>query len=320
MRVIITGATGGLGRNLVLHVKELGWDVLALGRNKSIAAELGVPFVCVDLCDALMTREAFRSADVVFHCAALSSPWGSYEMFYNANVRATQNVIDAMLYHGIPKIVHVSTPSIYFNYQDQLNVKEECRAKSFVNNYAQTKYEAEEVILQSAVNSVIIRPRGIFGEYDQALFPRLERIARRGFLPLIQNKNALVDITYVGNVVHALYLAASQDIPSKSIFNITNDEPKNIKDIFELLSQKLALHVRYKTLSYGTMMSIAFVLESLSHLGVLREPLLTRYGVGLLATNQTLDISHAKEVLGYTPIFSIKEGMERYVSWRNQTL
>lgn len=320
MRVIITGATGGLGRNLVLHVKELGWDILALGRNKSIGTALGVPFVSVDLCDALMTREAFRSADIVFHCAALSSPWGSYEMFYNANVRATQNVIDAMLYHGIPKIVHVSTSSIYFNYKDQLNVKEECRAKRFVNNYAQTKYEAEIVILQSEINSVIIRPRGIFGEYDQALFPRLERIAQKGFLPLIKNKNALVDITYVGNVVYALYLAASQDIPSKSIFNITNDEPKNIKDMFELLSQKLALHVRYRTLSYGTMMGLAFALESFAHFGLLREPLLTRYGVGLLATHQTLDITHAKTVLGYVPKFSIEEGMERYASWRNQAL
>ncbi len=320
MKAIITGATGGLGRNLLLHVKQLGWDVLALGRNETIGQSLGVRFKSVDLSDEEATLRAFESADVVFHCAALSSPWGSEKDFYNANVLATQNVIRAMKHHAIAKIVHVSTPSLYFDYTDQRGVKESYVARKFVNAYAKTKYEAEQVVLQSNVHSIILRPRGIFGEYDQALIPRVERIARRGFLPLIKDKDPVVDITYVGNVVHALFLAATKEIPSKSIFNITNDEPKNIRETFELVVQTLGLHVSFKRCPYGMMMFAARVLERLAKMGWMQEPPLTCYGVGLIATHQTLDIQKAKEVLGYEPIFTIEEGMKRYASWRNKTL
>lgn len=320
MKVIITGATGGLGRNLLLHVKQLGWEVLALGRNETIGQSLGVRFKRVDLSDEGATLGVFESADVVFHCAALSSPWGKEKDFYHANVLATQNVIRAMKHHAIPKIVHVSTPSIYFDYSDQMGVNEMYVAKEFVNAYAKTKYQAEQCVLQSDVHSIILRPRGIFGEYDQALIPRVERIARRGFLPLIKNKEAIVDITYVGNVVHALFLAASKEVPSKSIFNITNDEPKNIREIFELVVQTLGLHVSFKKLPYGVMMGLAHFLEIIARCGLIVEPPLTRYGVGLIATHQTLDIQKAKEILGYGPIFTIEEGMKRYASWRNKTL
>jgi nucleoside-diphosphate-sugar epimerase len=320
MKVIITGATGGLGRNLVLHVKQLGWEIIALGRNESIGKTLGVTFKSVDLSDEMATQSAFESADVVFHCAALSSPWGSDEAFYRANVLATHNVIDAMIHHTIPKIVHVSTPSIYFDYNDQMGVSEAYVAKTFVNAYAKTKYEAEQIVLQSDMISVILRPRGIFGEHDQALMPRVERIARKGFLPLIKGKEAVVDITYVGNVVHALCLAATKEVPSKSIFNITNDEPKAIREIFELVVQTLGLHVSFKKLPYGVMMGLARFLEIIAHMGLIAEPPLTRYGVGLIATHQTLDIQKAKEMLGYRPIFTIEEGMKRYASWRNKTL
>lgn len=320
MKVIVTGATGGLGRNLVLHVKQLGWEVLALGRNETIGHDLGVRFKSVDLSDEKATMHAFESADVVFHCAALSSPWGSDEAFFNANIRATQNVVNAMKYHAIPKIVHVSTPSIYFDYRDHRNVKESYMAQTFANAYAKSKYEAEQVVLRSDVHSIILRPRGIFGEYDQALIPRVERIARRGFLPLIKGKNPIVDITYVGNVVHALCLAVTKEISSKSIFNITNDDPKPLREIFELVVQTLGLHVRFKPLPYGMMLFIARMLEHLANRGWIQEPPLTRYGVGLIATDQTLDIQNAKEVLGYAPVFTIEEGMKRYASWRNQTV
>lgn len=317
MKAIITGATGGLGKNLVEFLLLKGWDVIAFGRNKEIGDILGVEFHAFDLSDRVLTLKNFKKVDIVFHCAALSSPWGSYDSFYSANVMATQNIIDAMKIYDIKKLIHVSTPSIYFNFTNQFDLKEDYLPNKFVNNYTKTKYQAEQVILSSDIESVIIRPRGIFGEYDQVLVPRLEKIARKGSLPLIKNRKVIVDVTYVGNVVYALYLAATKDVPSKSIFNITNDEPMNIKDIFILVMNSIKVDVEFKYIPYSLLIGVAGLLEFMSKLGLTNEPLVTKYGIGVISNSQTLDISLAKEILGYKPIYTIKEGLKNYAKYRN---
>jgi nucleoside-diphosphate-sugar epimerase len=316
MKAIITGATGGLGHNLVEFLVSKGWDILACGRNKTIGKQLAVKFNSFDLSDETETLNYFENADVVVHCAALSSPWGSYETFYKANVKATQNVLKAMEKYNIPKLIHISTPSIYFEYKDQLNIKEDFVPKKFVNNYAKTKYEAEQIVLNSNIHSTIIRPRGIFGKYDSVLVPRLEAIAKKGFIPLVKGKDILVDVTYVENVVYAIYLAATKDIATKMIFNITNDQPIRLKNLFEKLMASLDQNVKFKYVSYRLLMLIANSLELLSKLGLSEEPKVTKYGIGLISFSQTLDISKAKEMLGYKALYSIEEGLTRYGKWR----
>ena len=118
-KAIVTGATGGLGRNLVQTLLAQGWQVAACGRNAEIGKMLDTEFHAFDLSDRNQTLKAFSEADIVFHCAALSSPWGRYENFYRANVTATRNVLSAVRHHRIGKLIHVSTPSIYFDYLDQ---------------------------------------------------------------------------------------------------------------------------------------------------------------------------------------------------------
>ena len=317
MKAIITGATGGLGRNLGEFLTHKGWEVLGFGRNESIGKALGYRFKAFDLSNKEECLEAFEEADVVFHCAARSSPWGEYELFYRDNVQATTNVLEAMKKYNILKLVHVSTPSIYFDFTDQIEVKESYKAKSFVNAYAKTKYEAEELVLASSVDVTIIRPRGIFGEHDTVLIPRLEKIAKKGFLPLIKNRDALVDVTYVGNVVHAMYLCATKALPSKSIFNISNDEPLKISTLFTLIMNALGKEVRFKYIDYKALMGLARTLEFISKLTLKKEPMITKYGVGLISHNQTLDLQKAKEILGYERQFTIEEGLKRYAKSRH---
>ena len=316
-KAIITGATGGLGRNLGEFLVKEGWEVLGFGRNRKIGSELGFSFKSFDLGSLDECLEAFEEADVVFHCAARSSAWGKYDDFYRDNVVATTNVLSAMRKYNIAKLVHVSTPSIYFDFTNQHSVDESYRAKEFVNAYAKTKYEAELVVLDSELDVCIIRPRGIFGEWDSVLVPRLEKIAKKGFLPLIKNRDALVDITYVGNVVHAMHLCAIKQLPAKSIFNITNDEHMHISKIFDMVMKSLGYRVKYKNISYKVMFNIARFLEFVAKITFGKEPMITKYGVGLISHDQTLDLSRAKEILGYESLYSIKEGLDRYAKSRD---
>jgi len=317
MKAIITGATGGLGRNLGEFLTQKGWELLGFGRNETIGKELGYSFKAFDLSDLEATFDAFEEADVVFHCAALSSPWGDYDTFYQNNVVATQNVLDAMTKYNIPKLVYVSTPSIYFDFTNQQNIDECYRPKEFVNAYAKTKYLAEQLVLNSEFQSSIIRPRGIFGEYDTVLIPRLEKVAKKGFLPLLNGGKALIDITYVGNVVHAMYLCVTKELEGKQVFNISNGEPIAVESIFKMVMKSINKKPKYKKVSYRTMYYLATLLEFVAKFRGGKEPMITKYGVGLISFDQTLDLTKAKEVLGYEPIYSIEEGLERYAKSRD---
>ncbi|WP_249685659.1 NAD-dependent epimerase/dehydratase family protein, partial [Bacillus velezensis] len=68
-----------------------------------------------------------KDNDYIFHSGALSSPWGKYEDFYNANVLGTKHIIEGSQKYGIKRLIHVSTPSIYFYYDERQNVVENAK-------------------------------------------------------------------------------------------------------------------------------------------------------------------------------------------------
>jgi nucleoside-diphosphate-sugar epimerase len=328
MKILVTGATGGLGRNAVEFLQSRGVDVLATGRNRAIGEVLraqGVEFVECDLSgspEVLISLFKERGVDVVWHCAALSSPWGAYEAFVDANLVATERLVLAAAAFGVKCFVHVSTPSLYFDYSHRRNIPETFVPRKYVNAYAETKALAEQKIQQvtrdfPAMRTALIRPRGIFGKYDQALVPRIERVLNeRGRVPLPNGGKALVDLTHVDNVVHAMWLATVQeDVPSGTTFNITNGEPTTVADVLErLFRSELKRDFAIAAVPYWVLDTAARALEAIASRNG-KEPLLTRYSAGALAFDMTLDITRAKALLGYTPIVSMAEGIAKTAAW-----
>ncbi len=323
-KALVTGATGFLGGHLVNRLLRDGWDVTALGRNEKagrILQSKGAQFVCVDLANADATTEACRDQTIVFHCAARSSPWGRYNDFYRDNVLATRNLVAASITENVARFVHVSSPSIYFGFEDQLNITESQRLPAFpANHYVRTKIEAEAVVdaAASRIETITLRPRAIFGAGDTTLFPRIIRAnGSRGF-PLIRNADPLIDITCVENVVDALILAVKAPPPAiGKKFNISNGTPWPRSRLLAELFRRVGIPYRTRNVSYPVAYACAATLEYASSLLTLSswEPPLTRYSVGVLSKSQTLDITAARRLLGYTPAKTIEEGMDDFALW-----
>lgn len=328
MRILVTGATGGLGRNAVESLLARGCQVRATGRKMDIGRQLarqGAQFVALDLAAATPGElaELLRGVQAVWHCAALSSPWGPEADFVAANVTATRNLLQAAGQSQATRFVHISTPALYFDFRHHFDIPENYRPARYVNAYARTKAQAEEWVQAAArdyprLRCAILRPRAIFGEHDQVLIPRLVRILRerRGRLPLPRGGAATLDLTYVGNVVHAMWLATQgPDIASGEAFNITNQQPAALRDMLRrLFIDELRQDMRIVDLPYPLLNAASHLLQWLAAASG-REPALTPYSLGAVQFDMTLDNRRARERLGYQPIYSLEDGVARTARW-----
>jgi nucleoside-diphosphate-sugar epimerase len=327
-RILVTGATGGLGRNAVRILLERGVQVRATGRNRNVGQALsdeGAQFVACDLasCTQGEVLALTEGIDAVWHCAALSSPWGAEKNFFAANVDATRKLLEAAGASGVASFIHISTPAIYFDYTNRVDVPESFRPAAFVNAYARTKALAETEVQGAvqrypAMRCIVLRPRAIFGPHDQVLMPRLARVlrARGGSLPLPRGGAARIDVTYVDNVVHAMWLATTNaGLASGSAYNVTNQESAQLGDILQrLFGDALGRPFRIVALPYPLMAALARVMQALACVSG-KEPALTAYSVGAIGFDMTLDNTLARQQLAYFPPVSLDEGIRRTANW-----
>ena len=321
-RIAVTGATGFLGSRLCEILKQSGHEVVGLGRNPKAGVALtamGVDFRPGDLTDVAYVDRALSGVEVLVHSAALSSPFGRYENFYTANVVTTEIVLGASTKHHISRYIHISTPSIYFDFKDRLNVSEaDPLPHPFVNHYATTKYLAEvavNVAFENGLKTIILRPRGIFGPQDTSVMPRVIKALEDKRFPLFRKGHVKIDLTYVDNVVEAIVrcLDAKPACFGK-VYNITNDDPRDIKDIVGVLSTDLSIPFHPKRVPYSLAYSVAWLVEWV-HTILNIEPQFTTYTLGLVAFSNTLDISAAKKDLNYSPKISLDQGLSKFTDW-----
>ncbi|HHR6046595.1 TPA: NAD-dependent epimerase/dehydratase family protein [Providencia alcalifaciens] len=326
MKILVTGATSGLGRNATEILLRDGHQVVACGRDLVIGQELtdaGAVFIPVELAQLTpeTAHELMAGCQAVWHCAALSAPWGARETFEAINWQATKTLAQTAAKEGIERFVHISTPAIYFNFTHQNNIRESTTNTQFANDYARTKFLAEQEIAKLVPDSplttfVILRPRGLFGAYDRVLLPRLmaQVRARHGKLVLPAGGKNAFDLTYVDNVVHAMLLATEKPLKSGSIFNITNHEPLPLATTLQALFAQTGTFCQIKSAPYPLLYAVALGLEKWAMIQK-KEPLLTRYSLGAAYFTMILNNERAQNELGYTPRYSMAEGIARTAQW-----
>lgn len=324
MRIIVTGATGFIGRNLVAGLVKDRHDLLATGRSTAVGRELeelGAAFRPADLRDEAEVRSAFAPADLVVHCGAKSGPWGSLRDHYQANVVGTRNVASACRHHGVPKMVFISTPSVYFTGRDRFDIREdEPLPRRPRTAYAKTKRIAEAELAGLApqgLEVITLRPRAVHGPFDTIFVPRLLRMARQPSPPLVGGGGAWAEVTWVGNLVDAVRRCLEAPAESwNQAYNITNGEPITVRDFFGGLAQAFDLPFCPRPVSRVFAGTVATLMELSARLpGVTSEPVMTRTSVDYLATSMTMSIAKARERLGYRPEVGNTEGFRRTAEW-----
>jgi nucleoside-diphosphate-sugar epimerase len=322
--VLVTGATGFLGGYVVRKLAALGCEVIATGRDKAKldalqAKSTRVLALPLEHLSIETHGAALKGITSIVHCAALSSPWGRDAAFETANVVATQRLINVATALGVKRFVLVSTPSVYFRYADQLNVSETQILPPPVNAYARTKRAAEALVLaHPEIGPIVLRPRGLYGKGDTALLPRLLRSVAKGPIPLLRDGIAATDITHVEDVADAIIAALGAPMSATGeIFNISGGVALPLKSIIEQASRMNGLTPKWRVLPLNPLLALTGLNERVRALLPSHpEPVVTRYGLGILAFSQTLNIQKAQASLKWTPKISFEEGLQRTFSQR----
>ena len=318
MKVLVTGASGMLGRATAQALVDRGDDVCVLQRRPS---GLACREVLGDVADPSVVRRAVSGRDAVVHLAAKVDVTGRWSDFVVANVVGTRTVVDACRSAGVARLVHVSSPSVAHAGRALVGVgAEEADPGRARGHYARSKAIAEQTVLaadSSFLAVLVVRPHLVWGPGDTQLVARIVARARAGRLPLLGAGAALIDTTYVDNAGAALVAAVDACGPAHGEpLVVSNGEPRPVGEVLARLCRAAgAPEPRHRVPVWVGRLAGAAVDGVWAVSGRQDTPPITRFLAEQLSTAHWFDQRRTREVLGWQPHVSLDAGFARLADW-----
>ena len=311
----VTGGSGFVGGALIERLRSEGWDVRALARSERAAQrvrELGAEPAMGDLEDRDRVRAGAEGCEVAFHAAAKVEDWGDPADFERLNVRGTRNVVGACRAAGVRRLVHVGTEAALMAGQPLINVDEDAPLRpDSAALYSSSKAKAEELVRAAdgdGLETVVVRPRFVWGRGDTSLLPQIIEMVRSGRFRWVGGGRQLTATTHIDNTVEGLWLGATK-APAGSVYFVTDGEPVVFRDFLTSMLGTQGVMIPDKSVPSGVANVAAASAERIWRL--LKRPgspPLTRFAVWVSSQECTIDISRAERELGYRPVISRTEG------------
>jgi nucleoside-diphosphate-sugar epimerase len=317
-RAFVTGGSGFIGGALIERLRREGRDVRALARSERAAGrvrERGAEPVSGDLDDRESLRAGAEGCDVAFHAAAKVEDWGDPADFERMNVRGTQNVIDACREAAVRRLVHVGTEAALMAGEPLVDVDEGAPLRpDSPALYSSSKAKAEQLVRAAngdGLETVVVRPRFVWGRGDATLLPALIEMVRAGRFRWVGGGRHLTATTHVDNTVEGLWLAA-QKAPAGAVYFVTDGEPVVFRDFLTAMLGTQGVEIPDKSVPAPVARTAATMAETLwRRLKRPGNPPLTRFAVWVSSQECTIDISRAERDLGYRPITTREEGLRK---------
>jgi nucleoside-diphosphate-sugar epimerase len=312
----VTGGSGFIGGRLIERLVSDGLAVRALARSASSAEKverLGAEAVRGDLSEPETLAAGAAGCDVAYHLAAHLGQWGRREEFVAGNVTGTANALAATREAGVARFVHCGTEAALLAGEPLRSVDETAPLRPDSKAlYPATKALAEQAVRDAnspGFETVVVRPRLVWGAGDTTLLPEMVAAARSGKLAWIGDADHLTATTHVDNVVEGLILGAARGRGGEPYF-VTDGDPVVFRDFVSALLETQGIEPPSRTIPAWLATAVAVGGEGAWRLLRLRgEPPLTRLALWLSSQECTIDISKARSELGYAPVKDRAEGL-----------
>ena len=266
--IFVTGGTGLVGRHVLLELRDRGIPTTALARTPAAAESVrqsgAVPFEGSVEDPALWSRVGDCSA--IIHCAAVITSRAPWEHFRQVNVESTRLAADRARRLGIP-LIHLSSVAVYSG-DDRAGPEgslDESRAMGPLDDkasYPRSKRLAETVLWdasEAGLKALALRPCLIYGEGDRQFLPRLLRIARKGWLPLIGDGDRPLSLVHARNVAHAAAEALVLDRGWGRAYNVVNEDSITSRELLTIIATEMNRPIRTVRIPYPLAIGMARV-------------------------------------------------------------
>jgi nucleoside-diphosphate-sugar epimerase len=319
MSLLVTGATGFLGANLVRYLLAQAEDVRILVRSSIKAEPLvaqGAKAVVGDITDCQALQRALLGVDVIYHLAGrLYGPDVPAKEYDRIHVQGTQALLDCCKKQpGLRRFVHVSTTGVIGVTGDQ--PADERAAYAPTNAYEQTKWQAEQLVLtalQWGLPAVIVRPGLVYGPGDLHLLGFFRTIHYKLFRPIGRQPVWLHPI-YIDDLTEALVRCTQQPPAVGECFHIAGQEPVTIAGLAEMIACALGTRLPYGTIPLTAARAVAAVGDLLPARLKPFAPL-TRSRLDFLTNSRVYDVRKAQQELGFVAATELPVGVEQTVAW-----
>lgn len=321
MRVLLTGASGFLGRHLAAAFTARGDEVTAVVRPQSDTAplqQLGIRLATATLEQSDRLADAMRGVDAVVHGIAKVHTHGPWSEFREVTVEGTRRVLAAATAANVPHFLHLSSVGVYGWPRPDGRPFTETDQTGHIyrwNYYSRAKHLAEEHIRQSALPFTIFRPTLIYGPGDTGTLGRIVSALRAGKLKIIGPGDNRLSLIYVSDVVDAVVAAAHTPASRGEIYNVAADETCLTQyEFLAALCRLTGTPLPAQHVGFTTAHRLAFLSECVAHATRFAVcPPLTRLAVLLLGGRRAYASDKLRQQLGWQPRVAMPEGLARSV-------
>ena len=322
LRILVTGATGFIGRHLARYLAAQGHQVRALvRRNVPALAECGVELILGDITSTDALRPAVQHVDVVFHLAAVRDVWGTSESIYRqVNVEATRCLLEAAAECGVQRFVYCSSVGVA-RYPGNLAADETLPYSKPTSQvlYHRTKAQAEQAALDA--RAIVVRPVITYGPGDENGFvTRLIALLRQGRFLGVGNGRNHVDLVYVDDLIAGMVAALEKGVAGR-VYILSGTAPIQVRALLDEICTSLGQKPPRVYIPTPIAQMAGWGLEMLWR-GIVKpmgwndqSPFITRDKVATLTVDRGFSHKRASLELGYQPQIDYSEGIQRTLDW-----
>lgn len=320
MRVFVTGASGFIG-GAIARALATDHEVRAMSRSAQSDVRIRALGLTPIRCDlATLEPGDIPECDAVVHCAAYVEPWGTRETTWRINVEGTERTLAAARAAGARRFLHMSTEAVLWRGQDLIDVTEDHPYPDKTPYlYSETKAQAERAVRaanQGGMQTVILRPRFVWGPGDQTLAPEIEAMVKKGAFMWIDGGRARTSTTHIDNLVHGAKLVLDRGIGGEAYF-VSDGEVRSFREFLPKLMHAYRVDLGERSIPSAIARPAAAAIEGVWRwFGFTNAPPLTRHAIDLMCCDCTLRIDKIEKDLGYRPVISVAEGLRQLETLR----
>ena len=315
-RILVTGASGLLGRALLDRLRANGESVRVLVRRHSPKLEQlpGVQVVYGDLGDPDAVDRAVAGVQLVYHVGATlrGRGWAEFEA---GSVCGTSNVVHSCLKHDVERLVYVSSVTVldYAAQSPHAIVDETAPLEPYPEkrgSYTRGKVLAEQIVVDASrrrgLRAVVVRPGQIFGPGCESVSP-YGTVGLAGRWIGIGSGHLKLPLVHVDDVVEGLLAAATRANVCGSIFHLVDSTPVTQRDYIARCQEEANGALRVNYIPRMAILAVAAALDLVGRL-LKRNLPLTSYRIRSIK-ELTFDCSAALRQLGWTPLTGVSTGL-----------